>query len=278
MKFIIITFSFLLILFSCNTIVDKPLALPANELAQQFKPFLRGVWVQSDYMDDILKTRSPVKSSEKLTFITQLTIDTSGISADSMNAGIALGNHEGSDIVLYFKQGQTPTSLFTNINGFEQESGSYELDYEISGNDTALTIYHYDSKQKLLDKTKYIKEAEVSTGGTLEDGFQYMGSKKLIAGSYIVTDSTGIERSVRMNSDGVISGLPGLRTYYVITDFIAAPEDNTDKICFDIQTDLQRCYAFEIIGNTISLFKAREDETDTLFNKGPALYKFVKQL
>ncbi len=277
MKFIIITFSFLHLLFSCNTIADKP-SMPANKLAQQFKPFLHGVWVHGDYMDDILKTRSPVKSSEKLTFITQLTIDTSGISEDSINIGIALGNHEGSDLVLYFKQGQTPTSLLTNINGFEQESGFYELGYETSGNDTALKIYHYDSKHKLLDDTKYIKVAEVSTGGTLEDGFQYMVNKKLIAGSYIVTDSIGIERSVRMNSDGVISGLPGLRTYYVITDFVTSPEDNTDKICFDIQTDLQRCYAFEMRGDTISLFKARENERDTLFNKGPALYKFVKQL
>ena len=104
MKFIITTISFLIVLSSCSSKTDKTPANSANELVQRFKPFLHGVWVQADYMDDIVKTKSPFKSSEKLTFITELVIDTSGISADSINAGIALGNHEGSNLILYFKK------------------------------------------------------------------------------------------------------------------------------------------------------------------------------
>ncbi len=277
MKFINSAIYFLIALSSCNSEAHKTSPQSTNELIQRFKPVLNGVWVQVDYMDDIIKTKSPFKSSEKLTFISELVIDTSGISADSMIVGTALGNHEGSDFILYFKQGKKQNSLLTGITDFEQPTDSYEFGYEVSSNDTALAIYHYDKNQKLLDKTKYMKVAEVTPGSSLEDGFQYMVNKKLITGSYKVTDSAGIERSTQLTSEGVITGLPGFNTYYIITDFVASPEDNMDKICFDIQTDRQTCYAFEINRDTISLFKAREDETDTLFKKGNALYKFVKQ-
>jgi hypothetical protein len=244
---------------------------------QKLKPILSGVWVHADYMGDIVKTQSPFKSSARLTFITELVIDTSGIFADSMRVNIALGNHEGSDFILYFKQGKTRTSLLTGIADFKQEPGSYELGYETNSNDTVLAIYHYDKNQKLLDHTSYIKIAEASSGNKLEDAFQFMVNKKLITGTYEVTDSAGIERLAHLDSDGIITGLPGFRTYYVITDFVASPEDSTDKICFNIQSDQQICYGFEINKDTITLFKAREDEADTLFEKGPALYKFVKQ-
>ncbi len=99
-----------------------------------------------------------------------------------------------------------------------------------------------------------------------------------MTGSYQVTDSAGTERSVRMTSEGVITGLPGFTTYYVITDFVASPEDNMDKICFDIQTSQQRCYAFKIDSDTINLFKAREDETNALIKARPILNTLMKPL
>jgi hypothetical protein len=270
MKFSIISISFLILLFSCNSTDDQVPVQSTNELIQQFKPFLHGVWVQADYIDDIVKTKSPVKSGEKLTFITELIIDTSNISADSLIAGIALGNHEGSDLILYFKQGKTPTSLIAYINGFEDEPDSHDLGYEIRNDDTLLTICHYDKNQKLLDKIKYMRVAEVAPGSTLEDGFQYMVNK--------VTDSAGIEISVKLTNDGIIDGLPGFKTYYVITDFVASPEDSADKICFDIQTDRQSCYTFEIRKDTIDIFKAPVGEPDTLTKVGSTVYRFVKQL
>lgn len=277
MKFSIVIISFLIVFFSCNSSADQTPLQSTNELIKQFKPFLHGVWVQADYMDDIVKTKSPVKSGKKLTFITEIVIDTSDISADSVIADIALGNHEGSDLILYFKKGKALTSLITNISGFEDEFDSYDLGYEISNNDTGLIIYHYDKNQRLLDKIKYIKVDEVAHGSSLEDGFQYMVNKRLITGSYKVIDNTGFERSVKLSNDGTINGLPGFRTYYVITDFVASPEDSIDQICFDIQTDQQICYAFEIREDTIDLFKAPIHETDTLFKVGPVVYRFVRQ-
>ncbi len=276
MKYTIVVSSLFIILSSCNSITDKQPQKPTNELVERFKPFLHGVWIQADYIDDIAKTKSPFKSSEKLTFISEMIIDTSNVATDSMLINIALGNHEGSDFILYFKQGKTPMSLLTGIRGFELESDSYELGYEINNYDTTLILYHYKKNQKLLDKTKYIRVIEVSHNRSLEDGFQYMVNKKLITGSYLVTDSTDKERLVQMTSEGVVKGLPGIETYYVITDFVAS-EDSSDVICFDIQTDTQNCYAFKINGDTITLFKAPINETDTLFNAGHALYKFLKQ-
>lgn len=278
MKFSIVIISFLIVFFSCNSTADRTPLQSTNELIKQFKPFLHGVWVQADYLDDIEKTRSPIKSGKKLTFITEIIIDTSDISADSLIAGIALGNHEGSNMILYFKTGKNSNSLITNIRGFENESDSYDLGYEISKSDTGLIIYHFDKNQKLLDKIEYIKVDEVAHGSNYEEGFQYMVNKKLMAGSYKVIDTTGIERSVQLTNEGIIDGLPGFKTYYVITDFVASPQDSIDQICFDIQTDKQICYAFEIRKDTMDLFKAPINEADTLFRIGPVMYRFVKQI
>jgi hypothetical protein len=138
MKFIIGGLSFLVALFSCNSAVEKKPAAKENELIRQFKPFLHGVWVQADYMDNIAETKSPYKSSKKLKFITLFTIDTSAISAGSVMAGAELGNHEGGRFILYFRQGETKISLPTNISEPEEDISTCELSYELNNDDTAL--------------------------------------------------------------------------------------------------------------------------------------------
>src|SRR5258706_9792077 len=94
---------FLLItLISCHT-TGKDAKQP-NELIRKFKPFLNGIWITADYIDDVGKTKSPLKSSEKLNFISEFVIDTTKTSEDSIHVGAGMGNHEGGDFVLYFKQ------------------------------------------------------------------------------------------------------------------------------------------------------------------------------
>lgn len=275
MKYIFII-SFLSILISCNTI-DTPATDQSNELVQKFKPFLHGVWVPSDYIDAIVKTKSPLKSSEELAFISEFIIDTSAINADSIHVDMALGNHEGSDFILFFKQGQNKTSLLTSISGFENEADSYELGYITGSNDTSLLLYHYDKNKKLVDKTKYIKVSGVEPGHSIEDGFEYIVNQKLISGSYIVTDTIGTGRLVSLDNEGNITGFPGSKTYYIITDFVAESEKITDQICFDIQTANQKCYGFNINNDTINLFATFEDDNGIVFKLGPAIYKFIKK-
>jgi len=227
-----ISIAFILLFFiSCQT-TEKKTDKHSNELIEKFKPFLNGTWVPVDYIKAIVKTKSPLKSSEEITFISEFSIDTTGIIKDSIHVLAAMGNHEGYDFYVYFKQGITSTSLLTDINGYSEElSSSYELGYVISKSDTSLILSHYDKNKKLLDETKYIK-APVNESNNEEDasGLQYMVNKKLVSGTYIVTDSTGGETQVELTNEGKIMGFPGFKTYYVITDFVADPENTTDKM------------------------------------------------
>lgn len=143
--------------------------------------------------------------------------------------------------------------------------------------DTFLMLYYYDKNKKLIDQTKYIKVTEVQSGKSLEDGFQYMVNKKLIAGIFKATDTTGKEFIITLGNDGSISGFPYRKTYYILTDFVAEDEEGPDENCFDIQTSDQNCHGFQIKKHTINLFTQQENKDDTIIQKKPVLYTLVKQ-
>jgi hypothetical protein len=275
---LLIAIAFLLIIVAaCKQAKQKTISEKQIDLSQKFKPILHGVWVPVDYVTELTKTKSPHKASDYLATISEFAIDTSGNSLDSLEVGISLGNHEGSQFILYFKQGKSSNSLLTNITDFDDKNGSYELGYQPNVADTFLMLYHYDKNKKLIDQTKYIKVKEVQPGKPVEDGFQYMVNKKLIAGIYKATDTTGKEFIVTLSNDGTISGFPNRKTYYILTDFVAENEEGPDEICFDIQTSDQNCYGFEMKGDTINLFKPQENKDDTIIQKNPVLYTLVKQ-
>lgn len=277
MKYTSVIILILSAVIACNP-SDKKTIDPTSELVQKFKPFIHGVWVTADYMEDISKTKSPRRSSEKIPFISEFIIDTSNITADSINLPMAMGNHEGSNFILYFKNGQTKNSLLTNIVSYHDETNDIET-YEIgiqTDNDTSLALYRYDAKKNLIDKTKYIKVRGVKPGNDLESGFQYLVNKKLMTGSYKLIDTTGTQVDVRLSNDGKITGFSSFKTYYILTDFVAEVERVPDQVCFDIQTNGQQCFEFKINNDSINLF-ILPDETDTLLLRGPLVYKLIKQ-
>ena len=63
-------------------------------------------------------------------------------------------------------------------------------------------------------------------------------------GTYKTVDSSGQTRTLNFSNDGIVTGLPNFKKYYVLTDFVAGPKNNLDEICFDIQTNNQRFLEF----------------------------------
>lgn len=272
----LISIAFLFVIIAaCKQPKQKTITENPVDLSQKFKPFLHGVWIPADYIDELVKTKSPHKASDYLKTISEFVIDTNGTSKDSLEVGVSLGNHEGSQFILYFKQGELPNALVTNISDFDDKNGSYELGYLSNAADSFLMLNHYDKNKKLIDQTKYIKVKEVQPGKSLEDGFQYMVNKKLVAGTYKAIDTLGKEFVVSLSNSGSISGLPDKKTYYILTDFVAEDEEGPDEICFDIQTTEQDCYGIRISGDTFNLFKPQKNK-DTV-TKYPVLYTLVRQ-
>lgn len=261
---------------TCKEAKQKSTVEKQIDLSQKFKPFLHGVWVPADYVTELVKTKSPHKASNYLKFISEFVIDTNDKSQDSLQVGISLGNHEGSQFVLYFKQGQSLNTLETNISDFGDKNDFNELGYVANVADSFLMLYHYGKNKKIIDQTKYVRVKEVHTGKSLESGFQYMVNKKLVAGTYKTIDVTGQEFIVNLTNDGSVSGFPNRKTYYILTDFVAEDEEGPDEICFDIQTTNQDCYGFIINGDTINLFKPQKNKEDTI-PKTSLEYALVKQ-
>ncbi|GHT32589.1 hypothetical protein FACS189434_04680 [Bacteroidia bacterium] len=249
-------------------------SLNTDSLKQVFCPVINGVWVQSVYIDEIEKTKSPQKSSNKFAFISAITINES-IKSDSINMGVSLGNHEGFGYTVYFETGQNNNSLKTNIIDYENPSNFYELGYEKIKSGIYLFIYHYDKNNRLLDKTKYTK-VSLQIDDDMAYGIQLVVNEKIFSGEYFYIDSTNVERQVIFKTDGSVSGLLNFKTYYILTDFATSPEDSPDIVIFDLYQPSSKEFAFQIKKDSIFLYNYSIKEDDK-YRLDSLVYTFVRQ-
>jgi hypothetical protein len=266
--FLIISFSFLLT--SCQTNGTKK-DNGSIEQKADIKVIINGNWYEPTYIEDLQKTKSPFQSSNSLARMIEIDIDISQAIGDTLEVG-APSVHEGTSFNIIFTSGMTANSVQTDIVDYENESNFYELGYKISTKDTTLIIYKYDQNKRLLGQMEY-KKAPKSP----ESAFQFMVNKTLFSGNYKTVDSSGKTLTLNFSNDGIITGFPNYKKYYVVTDFDAGPENNLDEVCFDIQTDNQRCYAYEIKGDTIKLYDIQEGENQTDIFLGQLRYKLIKE-
>lgn len=265
---------FLFLLVACQTnssATHNAVKNPLTDTTQKFKSIINGDWYQAYYIDSIQETKSPFRSQNSLAEYVELNINANEATGDSLEIG-APGIHEGTSFIIYFKPGLTGTSFPTNIIDEDTTGNFYELGYNISGNDTSLIILRYNKSKKLIGQTKYLRAPKNSDGA-----LQFMVNKTLFAGNYTAEDSSGNTSVLKFTNDGLVNGLPGFKKYYVLTDFVAEPENNVDEVCFNIQTNNQRCYAFEIKEDTIKLYDVKESADQDTLQRGQLKYKLVKQ-
>jgi hypothetical protein len=266
----IVTLAFILTACETNSSQTKnAVPKPVIDSMQTFKSILNGDWYQASYIDSIQKTKSPFLSRNSLAEYVELYINANEATADSLEIG-APGIHEGTSFMVYFKPGLTRTSLPTNIVDYDTASNFYELGYNISVGDTSLILSIYNKDKKITYQTQYLKAPKNS-----EEPLQYMVNKTLFAGSYKAEDSSGQISILKFTNDGQLYGLPNYKKYYVLTDFVAESDNSVDQVCFDIQTNNQRCYGFTIQADTIKLYDLKESIDTTQF--GGLKYKLVRQ-
>jgi hypothetical protein len=248
-----------------------------EQIANSPKSILHGAWVKTDYIEEIKNTKSPYLSKEKLWGTTAFVIDSMQIMGDSLSVSASLNNHEGDSFVIYFKGNKVLNSFKINKLDNEIPSNFYELNYDISQKDTTLSILHYDKNQKLLDKTLYTKIKLNDAQKEATDGIQTMINRSLFVGEYQITDTGGKNLAIKLTEDGKILGLNNFKSYEIMSDFVVEMENNLDQICFDMNTEKQKCYAFKINPTTIELFETIENKEMTSLKIGKLKYSFVKK-
>lgn len=261
------------ILCSCNN-EDRKSSQPdsnsPDNLKQSFLPIIRGTWVESGYMEDIAETKSPLKSSDKLTSMVVMIIP-GAAGGDSVHVPYA-NIHEGSEFILYFRPGLAPNSLATSSMHIDKPS-RIEVGYEIAGEDTTLLIYKYE-KNKLIGTIEYFK-VQTYTGNELAAGFDYALNQRLFAGNYIFTDNAGAATKVRFNNNGSMTGLAGFKFYYVFTDLEGTEKE--DEISFDADTKNRTDYVFEIRGDTVKLYNALKGGEEEPVGRGWLVYQLIRE-
>lgn len=248
-----------------------------NVLAEKFRPFIRGTWVKSNYIDAILKTRSPYASSWGLGGVADILISAEGPLKDSLVVGYSLNNHEGGNFTIFFKQGHLPTSLKINLPDYDNRSNSYELGYKVEGADTTLVLYRLNKNNAVISRIKYTRVSRSASSDNAASGIDYITNDKLMAGTYTTIDQTGSKLRVQFTSEGKVYRFEDHKDYYVNSDFNAGPANNIDQIIFDLYDDAHRKdYTFEIRADTLNLFAIKYNADSTIQSRGKLMYKLVR--
>ena len=226
-----------------TTAYGKPLD-QSQALLHQFKPLINGLWVKKDYIKKVKKSKSPLAAVEKGTGITTMYIDTAQIKGDSIAVPVILNNHEATSVYLSFEPGKNTATVML---------GKDELGYKAK-NDTTLIIYHYNHQTKETDIAQYIKITDKQPAGQLAAGISMAINQAILSGTYEGTDASGKRINAKFTDDGKVTGLTGLKTYYVQNDLLADPEHSHDNIIFNQNATGRKSYAFIINKKTLSLY------------------------
>src|SRR5882757_5493025 len=101
-------------------------------LAKRFSQFMDGFWVKKEYVEDLVKTKSPLASSYKADGITALNIDMQKVAGDSVIIGSGLSNHEGGILIVKLQTGQNARALKTTLATIDDKPGDfYEMGYKV---------------------------------------------------------------------------------------------------------------------------------------------------
>ena len=74
-SFILFTCTTLLSYSNNRTAISENNISPIDSLKQRYIPIIKGVWVLTDYINDIEETKSPLKSKHRLDGIVTMVID-----------------------------------------------------------------------------------------------------------------------------------------------------------------------------------------------------------
>lgn len=275
------------LLYACKSNTKQPVkdSLPAvaktdtpKSLTATFKGIINGEWIKSDYMDEIAKTRSPLKAWPKAFSITGIGIDVDSIKGDSVSIGINYTYHEGNSLTLKFRKGRAPNAVPFYSNLGDIDNRTFELGYQIANGDTALIVYTYNSKGKLESRdrfTRLIANPETTNNQTTEASY-YRINQLVMAGSYQLTDSLNNHIKVEFKSNGTITGLPPFDSYSLGIDFMTPPNE-ADVVYFKVGEKNSDSYIYRFNKDTLNLYVPKFDKDSVQLLIDKLKYKMVRQ-
>lgn len=260
----------LVFLVSCKSKPKQTAAAPAlnktKQLIKKYGPILHGVWVKSDYIEKIRQTKSVLAAVDLVSGVTGMKIDTTRLAGDSLNVNVGWDNQNPGELTIWFVPGKNPSAV---------KFGLDELGYRIENGDTTLIYYQiYENK---LYKTLYHKALNPNPDINASDGVNYAINKALIVGSYTIKSPAGKPGNVMFNNNGEVTGMAGVKKYFIENDLKPAPLKNLDMITFDQFSATEKSYTYMIKGNTLELYDAKPNANGSLMVKGAIKFVMVRK-
>jgi hypothetical protein len=239
-----------------------------QSLIQKFKPIIQGVWVKKEYVDKVIKNKSPLAAADEATGITIMYINTDHIKGDSLIAPTG-DNHDGSQITIKFYPGKTPSSIRISEGG--------ELEFKIDKGDTVMFFTKLDDQTKKIIKTEFIKELNKQPDNDLGYGLNYAINEGLIAGNYVLADTLNSTMKVNFTNNGKVYGFLNHSEYEINFDLNSSPMDNLDEINFDIRSKSSASFSYKINGDTLNLYTTHPNSDSTQLILGKRIYRLIRQ-
>lgn len=279
MKNTFYAFIIICILFSCksdikqkaqDTLKSQSVNNQSEALIKKDLSIMQGLWVKKDFINKITKTRSVLTAMDEAFDLITIYIDKDNIKGDSLVAPTG-NSHEGSQITLHLQNGSTPESIKVFEGG--------EVGYSFEHGDTILFFTRFDDSNKKSITTKYIKALKTipKPDGYLGSGIDYLINKTLVAGNYMMTDTTGSTSKVSFKNDGKVTGFLNCSKYEINFDLNSDAMDNLDEIGFDRDTKNHASFSYKIIVDTLSFYDTHPNADSSELILGKRIYKLVKQ-
>ena len=244
-----------------KTVVETPKIIPTV-----IPPELHGTWIKSAYVEDLMNTKSPLKSFKMLNGIALFSFDTAHLEDSVLRGGISWNGHEGGACIATFKSGKTPRSILIDVEG-----DTVKTPRELVLANNELLLMSYPSNGSAIAE-KYVRVSEKSTN--IDTALGNPARRILFSGKWRWKESKKDTKKdttyrVELSEEGLIKGLSSYTKYDVVADYGAEPLAYDQVLLYGDKVKKPRVLQFKCLGDTLKL-------TERIKKKDVPVFQLVK--
>ncbi len=238
-----------------------------------------GVWLNAEYGARLRRTRSPQQSHGHWgpDGVTLVEIDSGSFHGDSLRVEMGYGNHEGGPLYYLHLRPGYPGAILpaTTERSLGQPPVSFR--YRVQGLDTILYLHEpaRPGQRTSISAFRKVRGLPVEKNNLDLPFGQYI-NRHMVAGTHAATDSAGHAFAVHFSAAGQVTGFPAHRRYGVNYDFVG-PFHEYDSLWFDLGQPTEEVLAFVTRGDTMRLYRVRDDTTVHKRRLGNLRFTLVRQ-
>jgi hypothetical protein len=192
----------------------------STEDKKELLSIIHGGWVKQEYVDSIIRTKSPYKSSKQYLSNVELIIDTANATGDTiMNPGCSTNGKESYYFRIALKHDSLNKPIMQMLYNHNYINTDFFLEYSISSRDTILYMIKKNlNTREPKSKTPYKRIYNNPPGNNYSiDPTTIFLNRTLIAGKYTLYDAKNklIGNEVEFKEDGKVEGFPECEHFYL---------------------------------------------------------------